>query len=36
MDRNRSYANIRTALTTSALAILIFGLAFYVAVLYLT
>lgn len=35
MDRDRARGNIRTGLTTAALAIFVFGMAFYVSVLYL-
>ena len=35
MDRDRAYANLRTGLLTAALAIFVFGMAFYVAVLYI-
>jgi hypothetical protein len=35
MDRTRARANIRTGLLTGGLALLMFGLAFYVSVLYI-
>ena len=35
MDRERAYANLKTGLLTAALAIFIFGMAFYVSILYL-
>ena len=36
MDRDRARANIRAGLMAASLAIFIFGMSFYVAVLYLT
>lgn len=36
MDRNRAYANIRAGLLAASLAIFIFGMAFYISILYLT
>lgn len=35
MDRDRARANIRTGLFYASISLLVFGLAFYVAVLYL-
>ena len=35
MDRNRSRALIRSGMIASSLALLVFGLAFFVAILYL-
>jgi hypothetical protein len=35
MDRDRARANIKTGLLTASLAIFFFGMAFYVAILYL-
>ena len=35
MDRDSARSTIRVGLTTAALAILFFGLAFYVSILYL-
>jgi hypothetical protein len=35
VDRDRARANIKTGLATASLAIFFFGMAFYVAVLYL-
>jgi hypothetical protein len=35
MDRNRARANIRSGLMAGAVALVVFGLAFYVTVLYL-
>jgi uncharacterized membrane protein len=35
VDRDRSYATIGAGLLAAAIAILLFGLAFYVSVLYL-
>ena len=35
MDRNRSFANLRSGLLAAALALVMFGLAFYVSVLYI-
>ena len=35
MDRQRARANIRTGLFYASIAVFVFGLAFYVAILYL-
>ncbi len=35
MDRNRAHANIVSALTTVGIALGVFGLTFFVAVLYI-
>ncbi len=35
MDRNRARANIKSGMVTAGLALFTFGLAFYVAILYL-
>ncbi len=35
MDRERAHANIKTGLFAASIAIFVFGMAFYVAVLYL-
>ncbi len=35
MDRNRARANIRFGMVTAGIALLVFGLAFYVTVLYI-
>ena len=35
MDRERARANIRTGMVFSCLALLVFALAFYVAIVYL-
>jgi hypothetical protein len=35
VDRERARQNIRTGLLTASLSIFVFGMAFYVAVLYL-
>jgi hypothetical protein len=35
VDRNRARANIRAGLLTASIALFVFGLTFYVSVLYL-
>lgn len=35
MDRERARANIRAGMVAASLALLVFGLAFYVAIVYL-
>jgi hypothetical protein len=35
VDRERARANIRAGMITACLALLVFGLAFYVSILYL-
>jgi len=35
VDRNRARANIRFGMVTAGIALLVFGLAFYVTVLYI-
>ena len=35
MDRNRARANIRAGIVTASIALFVFGLAFYVTVLYI-
>jgi hypothetical protein len=35
VDRNRARANIKSGMVTAGFALLAFGLAFYVAILYL-
>jgi hypothetical protein len=36
MDRDRARANIRAGMMTATLALFVFGLAFYVTILYIT
>lgn len=35
MDRNRARANIRAGMLTAGVALFVFGLAFYVTILYI-
>lgn len=35
MDRNRAYANLASGLRIGAIGLLVFGLAFYITILYI-